>query len=125
MPSSNWFIKNIKITLSPGLRLYGGHPRMWLAMDCDKFCGGGVYEILKKSMGTAINIIGMEDIENLCRKLLTGKLHSQNKCISDLSSELWYMLSLCFLSPIIKLPSKIHGSRVSILFFQKAPTRRA
>src|SRR4051812_47624503 len=33
-------------------------------------------------MGTAINMVGMEDIENLYRLLLTGKLHSQKHFIS-------------------------------------------
>ena len=76
MPISKWFIKKIKLTLPPGLRLYGGHPRMRLAMDCD-FLVEGECKQYKKSMGTAINIVGMEDIESLCRKPLTGKLHSQ------------------------------------------------
>ena len=78
---------------------------MRLAMDCICLVEWECKRY-KKGMGTAINIVGMEDIENLCRKPLTGKLHSQNQFISDLSSELWYMLSLCFLSWIINLLQK-------------------
>ena len=68
---------------------------MRLAMDCVCLVEGECKQY-KKSMGTAINIVGMEDIENLYCKLLTGKLHSQKKFISDLRSEPWYMFSLCF-----------------------------
>ena len=49
---------------------------MWLAMDYVCLVEGECKQY-KKCMGTAINVVGMEDIENLCRKPLTGKLHSQ------------------------------------------------
>ena len=76
---------------------------MRLAMDCVCLVEGECKQN-KKSMGTAINVVSMEDIESLYCKPLTGKAHSQKQIISDLSSVLWYMLSLCFLSWIINLP---------------------
>ena len=51
---------------------------MWLAMDCVCLVEGECKQN-KKSMGTTINVVGMEDIENLYRKPLTGKLHSQKE----------------------------------------------
>ena len=73
--------KNYKTCTPLGLRLYGGHPRMRLAMDCDCLVEGECKQY-KKSMGTAINMVGMEDIENLYRLPLTGKLHSEKQVYS-------------------------------------------
>ena len=73
-------------------------------------------------MGTAINMVGMEDIENLYRQPLTGKLHSQKAfylCFEN--HELWYLFSLCFRPRVFNLAIKSHGSRVSTFLF-KAPT---
>ena len=72
MPSSKWFIKN-KTYTPPRLEIVWRAPADAASHGLCMIGGGGVL-----AMGTAINVVGMEDIENLCRKPLTRKLLSKS-----------------------------------------------
>src|SRR4051812_1433146 len=74
-------------------------------------------------MGTAINVVGMGDIERPLSSTVDWKVAPPQKNFIFVfkNHELWYMFSLCVQPRVFNLAIKSHGSRVSPCFF-KAPT---
>ena len=75
MPSPKLFIKDTPLRKLKVDR----HPWIRLAMVCVGMVEG---ECKTFCMGTAINMFSMEDIGNLCREPLTGKVHLSNVKLS-------------------------------------------
>ena len=70
-------------------------------------------------MGTAINVVGMEDIERPLPFTVDWKVALSKRNLSLFKScELWYMFSLCFQPRVFNLAIKSHGPRVSTFFLQ-------